>query len=118
MEIEFRDVVCQGDNTIFLVNADGMKYLFTFANKSVHDYLQETEKPIDCSQYVLECQELFEEIAKDMITKDPARRDHLIDNETIKRYFNCLERKASPRAGGEHGDRSEMKSLHFTYRRV
>ncbi|HZV61492.1 MAG TPA: hypothetical protein VFF75_03675 [Methylophilaceae bacterium] len=89
MELEFREVICQGANNMFSVYANGTKYLFTFANSTVYEYLVETEKPVDCSQYVLDCQELFAEIAEDMIAKDSTTHHHLIDAETFKRYFNC-----------------------------
>ena len=89
MEIVLGDITCKGLETSFQIFADCQEHVFTFANSAVHNYLGETEKPVDCSQYVLECQELFEEIAEDMIAKNPTLHHHLIDAETIKRYFNC-----------------------------
>jgi len=88
MKIELGEITCKGKDTSFQILADGREYLFTFANTVIHEYLGETEKPVDCSQYVLECQELFEEIAGDMIVKNPRLHDRVIDPETIESYFN------------------------------
>jgi hypothetical protein len=52
MKIELGEITCKGEDTSFQVLADGREYLFTFANSSVYEYLGETEKAVDCSQYV------------------------------------------------------------------
>lgn len=88
MNIEFGEITCKGLETSFQILAKGRLYVFTFANTMVYEYLGETEKPVDCSQFVLECQELFAEIAESMIAKNPHLHNQIIDIETIEHCFN------------------------------
>jgi hypothetical protein len=68
MEIDFGEVSCGNDATDFIVYADGQPYTFTIPNELIYPYLDEGDK-IDCLQFVLESQEIFEQLAEDVISK-------------------------------------------------
>ena len=67
MDIEVGEITCKGKDTSFQVFSGQQEYVFTFANLVIHEYLGETEKPVDCSQYILDCR---------AVRRDCDRYDH------------------------------------------
>ena len=84
MDIDFGEIACSGENTTFQITADGKPYTFVIPNQAIIDFLGEM---VDCPQFVIENQELFEEIAQDAIKRDPQQTEFEIDYQTITDYF-------------------------------
>lgn len=68
MDIDFGEVSCSNEATDFIVYADGQPYTFTIPNALIYPYLEEDDK-VDCPQFILESQEIFEQLAEDVISK-------------------------------------------------
>ena len=87
--VEIQDIACRENSTEFqAVVDDDRRVLFQIPNQAIFDFLGETEKPIDCPQFVLECTEIFEHLAADFIARGVAQEPVVIDLQTLSDYFN------------------------------
>jgi hypothetical protein len=88
MSVEIGEIACSGESTTFqALTDDGRKVAFTIPNQVILNFLGETEKPVDCPQFVLECTEIFEELAEDFISRGVEQEPVEIDLQTINDYF-------------------------------
>ena len=86
--VEIENIACRDNSTEFeAVVDDGRRVLFQIPNQAIFDYLGETEKPVDCPQFVLECTEIFEELAADTIARGIESEPVVIDLQTLTDYF-------------------------------
>jgi hypothetical protein len=86
MDIDFGEVSCSNDATQFTVKADGRRYTFVIANALIYPYIGEDQK-IDCPQFVHESQEIFEELAEDVISMGVGEGPIVIDRDLLTTYF-------------------------------
>lgn len=85
MEIEMGDIACSTGNTEFQIIAGGRKYRFILPNELIFPYIEEDQK-IDCPQFVIESQEIFEELAEEIISRG-GEGPFIIDRDLLTTYF-------------------------------
>lgn len=85
MEIEMGEISCSNEVTQFVVDADGKPYTFIVPNELIYPYLAEDQK-IDCPQFIHESQEIFEELATDVISRG-GDGPFIIDRDLLTTYF-------------------------------
>jgi hypothetical protein len=88
MEIDFGTVSCTNEATDFIVYADGQPYTFIIPNELLYPFLMPDDK-VDCPQFVLECQEIFEQLAEDVISRGIAlvQEPMVINQDLFTTYF-------------------------------
>lgn len=85
MEIEMGDIACNAGNTEFQIFSGGRTYRFIIPNELIYPYIEEGQK-VDCPQFVIECQEIFEELAEDLISEG-GDGPFIIDRDLLTTYF-------------------------------
>jgi len=84
MDIEMGEIARSGDNTQFIVLADGQPYTFTIPNAAIHAFHGKTD--IDCQQFVIEYQELFQNLATELIAGGAGPGPIVIDHDLLTSY--------------------------------
>jgi hypothetical protein len=85
MDVDMKEVSSSNEATQFVVYTDGQPYTFIIPNTLIYPYLNEEEK-VDCPQFVIESQELFEVLAEKVISKG-GDGPFVIDRDLLVTYF-------------------------------